>query len=65
MASVTRVGIIGCGNISGIYLTNCRKLPGLELVACADLDMARATGQGRGARHPRRGSGRAAGRSGY
>ena len=42
MASETRVGIIGCGNISGIYLTNCRKLPGLELVACADLDMRRA-----------------------
>ena len=42
MAGETRVGIIGCGNISGIYLTNCRKLPGLELVACADLDMARA-----------------------
>jgi predicted dehydrogenase len=42
MASMTRVGIIGCGNISGIYLTNCRKLPGLELVACADLDIERA-----------------------
>ncbi len=42
MASATRVGIIGCGNISGIYLTNCRALPGLELVACADLDMGRA-----------------------
>jgi predicted dehydrogenase len=42
MAGVTRVGMIGCGNISGIYLTNCRKLPGLALVACADLDMARA-----------------------
>jgi predicted dehydrogenase len=42
MASATRVGVIGCGNISGIYLTNCRELPGLELVACADLDIARA-----------------------
>ncbi len=42
MASVTRIGIIGCGNISGIYLANCRVLPGLELVACADLDMERA-----------------------
>ena len=42
MVSATRVGIIGCGNISGIYLTNCRKLPGLELVACADLDIGRA-----------------------
>ena len=42
MAGATRVGVIGCGNISGIYLTNCRKLPGLELVACADLDIGRA-----------------------
>jgi predicted dehydrogenase len=42
MASATRVGIIGCGNISGIYLVNCCKLPGLELAACADLDMGRA-----------------------
>ena len=42
MAGATKVGVIGCGNISGIYLTNCRKLPGLALVACADLDMARA-----------------------
>ena len=49
MAGVTRVGIIGCGNISGIYLTNCRRLPGLELVACADLDRARA--QAKAAEH--------------
>ena len=42
MADATRVGVIGCGNISGIYLTNCRRLAGLELVACADLDMLRA-----------------------
>ena len=49
MAGVTRVGIIGCGNISGIYLTNCRRLPGLELVACADLDLARA--QAKAAEH--------------
>ena len=49
MAGETRVGIIGCGNISGIYLTNCRKLAGLELVACADLDLARA--QAKAAEH--------------
>ena len=41
MADATRVGVIGCGNISGIYLTNCRRLSGLELVACADLDLLR------------------------
>jgi predicted dehydrogenase len=37
-----RVGLIGCGNISGIY---CKNLPGFadcELVACADLDFERA-----------------------
>ena len=37
-----RVGIIGCGNISGIYMKNCRMLPGLQLVACADAVEARA-----------------------
>jgi predicted dehydrogenase len=30
------VGIVGCGNISGIYLTNMQKFNGLRLVACAD-----------------------------
>jgi predicted dehydrogenase len=30
------VGIIGCGNISGIYLENMNKFAGLRLVACAD-----------------------------
>jgi predicted dehydrogenase len=49
MAGETRIGIIGCGNISGIYLTNCRKLPGVALVACADLDMVRA--QAKAAEH--------------
>lgn len=38
-----KVGIIGCGNISGIYLKNCTELfRNIELVACADLDMDRA-----------------------
>lgn len=45
MASVTKVGVIGCGNISGIYLANCRKLPGLQLIACANRDMERARAQ--------------------
>jgi predicted dehydrogenase len=31
------IGVIGCGNISGIYLQNCRKFKNLEVVACADL----------------------------
>ncbi|MDN4072982.1 Gfo/Idh/MocA family protein [Fictibacillus terranigra] len=37
-----KVGIIGCGYISRIYITNLKKYPGVELVACADLDVERA-----------------------
>lgn len=40
-----RVGIIGCGNISDIYLANCREIfANLQVVAVADLDadLARA-----------------------
>ncbi len=38
----TKVGIIGCGAISGIYMYNCSRLRNLELVALADLDPERA-----------------------
>ncbi len=39
-----KVGIIGCGNISGIYFKMMREVYGnvLEVAACADLDPARA-----------------------
>ncbi|MFC7549596.1 Gfo/Idh/MocA family protein [Plantactinospora sp. GCM10030261] len=37
-----RVGIIGCGYISDIYLTNLTRLPPVEVVACADLAPERA-----------------------
>lgn len=37
-----KVGIIGCGNISAIYFKNCKLYRGLEVVACADLDLERA-----------------------
>ncbi|MBP1992971.1 Gfo/Idh/MocA family protein [Paenibacillus eucommiae] len=40
--SKVKVGIIGCGNISGIYMQNIPKFKHLELVACADLDVDRA-----------------------
>ncbi|MEF3352837.1 Gfo/Idh/MocA family oxidoreductase [Paenibacillus sp. GYB006] len=40
-----KVGIIGCGKISGIYMENCSKFEILELVACADLDLDRAKEQ--------------------
>ena len=31
------VGLIGCGNISGIYLKNAARLRGIDIVACADM----------------------------
>lgn len=39
------VGIIGCGNISSIYMENIPKFNHLQLVACSDLDMNRAKAQ--------------------
>jgi predicted dehydrogenase len=41
MAKV-KVGIIGCGNISSVYLKNCPNFEHLDLIACADIDMDRA-----------------------
>jgi len=38
-----RVGIIGLGNISGIYFENLKRYSATEIVAVADLDAARAT----------------------
>lgn len=35
------IGVLGCGNISGIYLENLQKLSGLRVVAVADLDVAK------------------------
>ncbi|CAI6080670.1 Gfo/Idh/MocA family protein [Cohnella sp. JJ-181] len=37
-----KVGIIGTGNISGIYFQNGKRFESMEVVACADLDVARA-----------------------
>ncbi len=37
-----RVGIVGCGTISGIYLQNSKLLEAFEVVACADLVPERA-----------------------
>ena len=36
------IGIIGCGNISGIYLKNLPTFKGLKVTAVADLDVDRA-----------------------
>ncbi len=38
----TKIGIIGCGNISGIYFEVTRTFDILEVAACADLVMDRA-----------------------
>lgn len=37
-----KIGIVGCGNISGRYFQNCKKFANLEVAACADLDAERA-----------------------
>lgn len=37
-----KVGIIGTGNISGIYFQNGQRFDSMEVVACADLDVERA-----------------------
>ncbi|MFA9560003.1 Gfo/Idh/MocA family protein [Evansella sp. AB-rgal1] len=39
------VGIIGCGNISSIYMENIPGFPELELVACSDIIMEKAEAQ--------------------
>ena len=42
-----KIGIIGCGNISQIYLTAPRRNPALEIVACADVFLERAEAKAR------------------
>lgn len=39
---VTNIGIVGTGVISGTYLDHLAKLPGVDVVAVADLDLSRA-----------------------
>jgi len=38
----TKIGIVGCGAISGIYLQNATKFDAIEVVACADLRLGAA-----------------------
>jgi predicted dehydrogenase len=42
MAARTKIGVIGCGNISKAYLPAGKKFANLDVVACADIDMGRA-----------------------
>jgi predicted dehydrogenase len=37
-----KVGLIGCGTISGHYIKGCKRYEILEIVACADIDASRA-----------------------
>jgi predicted dehydrogenase len=37
-----RIGVVGCGAISGAYLGMAKNFPVVETVACADLDVSRA-----------------------
>jgi predicted dehydrogenase len=46
IVSSTAVGIIGCGNISSIYLKNChQRFRGIHVAAVADIDLGRAQAQ--------------------
>jgi predicted dehydrogenase len=40
--SPLRVGIVGCGNVSRLYLPDFASLSGVELAACTDVDVDRA-----------------------
>ena len=42
MAQPIKTGIIGCGNISQAYFNSGKRLADIDIVACADLDMATA-----------------------
>ena len=41
---VLRVGVVGCGNISDIYIRNALRFPGMAVTACASrrIESARA-----------------------
>ena len=42
MSTSVKVGVIGCGTISGAYFKGCEPYDILDIVACADLEMGRA-----------------------
>ncbi len=47
------VGVIGCGAISGIYFQTLSQNPGVHLLACSDLDPAKAQAKAEEFRIPR------------
>ena len=40
--SKLKAGLVGCGNISDIYLKNSAAFKAFDIVACADVDLERA-----------------------
>lgn len=52
-ATKMKAGILGCGGLGGVYADACRRLPGVEIVACADEDFDRARELADGQRIPR------------
>ena len=40
MIEPLKVGLIGCGRISDIYIQNCQSFAEIDLLACASLDLA-------------------------
>jgi predicted dehydrogenase len=47
MREPVRVGVIGCGAISGAYLGMAKNFPIVEIAACSDLEMDRARAKAR------------------
>jgi len=45
MATRTKIGFIGCGNVSNLYFKVAKSFDNLEVTACADADMDRAQTQ--------------------
>lgn len=43
MADPTKVGVIGCGQISGIYFETAKRMKDIDIVACADVVPAAVT----------------------
>ena len=37
MAGPSKVGLIGCGQISGIYIETAQRMDDIEVIACADV----------------------------
>jgi predicted dehydrogenase len=42
MPQALRIGLIGCGAISGAYLSHARAFPILQFTACSDIDLEKA-----------------------